>query len=167
MGASKGLQSLFSHSLDLTLPLLVSSWECSEISMSLSIGWITFCHVILDYVFHSMSLVYFLLGLSSFFLSSTHPFTLSSLDGCFGIWSWPSFYTVHLSRAQYFIFRLILDSIFDSMLIFSLQKGERHIFTFTHFSRESPWPPYYLYLMELELKVNQRYCCCCRLAFLT
>ena len=36
MGASEGLQSLFGHSLDSVFPFLVSSWECTEISTSLS-----------------------------------------------------------------------------------------------------------------------------------
>ena len=53
---------------------------------------------------------------------------------------------------------LILDLIFDSMLIFSLQKSERHIFAFTFFSRELPWSPYYFSLMELELKVESMIC---------
>ena len=60
VGASESLQSRLSHYLDPMLSLLVSSWECSEIGMSFSISWITFCHVTLDYSFHSMSLACFL-----------------------------------------------------------------------------------------------------------
>ena len=71
---------------------------------------------------------------------------------------WSSFYTIHLSRAQYLILCWILDLIFNSMLILSLQKCERHIFTFTPFSRESHWSPYHFYLIELELKVDLRIC---------
>ena len=61
VGAHEGLQSLFGYSLDPMFSLLVSSWECSEIGTNLSISWITFCHVTLDYSFHSMSLACFLL----------------------------------------------------------------------------------------------------------
>ena len=45
-------------------------------------------------------------------------------------------YTYHGLSTSFF--RWILNSIFNPMLEFSLQKGERRIFTFTLFSRESP-----------------------------
>ena len=45
---------------------------------------------------------------------------------------------VHLSWAQYLILCTIIDSIFNSMLTFSLWKSERHVFTFTLFSRDLP-----------------------------
>ena len=137
---------------------LVSSWECLEIGMSLSIGWITFRLDTLVCVFHSMSLACFLPRAFVSLLAWHTPFTLLSLTRCFQICSWSSFYTVHLSQAQYLILWWTLDLIFNSMLIFSLQKGERHVFTFTPFSRESPWSPCHLYLMELELKVDSRIC---------
>ena len=38
VGAFEGIQSLFGHILDSVLPLLVSSWECTKISTSLSYG---------------------------------------------------------------------------------------------------------------------------------
>ena len=147
VGASEGLQSLFSYSSDLKLPLLVSSWECSEIGMSLSIGWITFHLVALVCVFHLMSLACFL---PRVFVLISWLDTSSSL-GCYsldtlGYVHWSSFYTVHLSRAQYLIICLILSSIFDSMLIFLLRKDERHIFTFTPFSRDLPRSPYHFFL---------------------
>ena len=158
MGASKGFQSLCGHSLDSTLPLF-------SLQLKVLRDWYEFeywldhlCHVALVCSFHSMSLACFLLRAFVSFLAWHTPFTLLSLTRCFQICSWSSFYTVHLSRAQYLILCWILDLIFNSMLIFSLQKGERHVFTFTHFSRESPWSPYHLYLMELELKVDSRIC---------
>ena len=128
--------------------------------MSLSIGWITFRLVALVCVFHLMSLACFLprvFVLISWLGTPLH-FVVTHLM-LRGYVHWSSYFsTVHLSRARYFIILLILDSIFDSTLIFSLQKGERHIFTFTLFSRESPWSPYYFSLMELELKVDSRIC---------
>ena len=89
----------------------------------------------------------FSLGLLFFFFLAQHILSL-----CYHLLdvsgyvhrSWSScFCTVHLSRAQYLILCWILDSIFNSMLIFSLRKGEMHIFSSTYFSRDSPWSPYH------------------------
>ena len=58
----------------------------------------------------------------------------------------------------------ILHSLFDHWFNFQLDahsfitKGERHIFTFTLFFRESPWSPYHFLFMELDLKVELRIC---------
>ena len=82
--------------------------------MSLSIGWITFHLVALVCVFHSMSLACFLpraFILISWLDTPLH-FDYHSLD-TLGYVHWSSFYTAHLSRAQYLIFCLILGSIFD------------------------------------------------------
>ena len=46
-------------------------------------------------------------------------------------------------------------SIFNP--IFSLQKGKRHVFTFTPFLRGLPLSLYHFFFIELRLKVNQRY----------
>ena len=46
-------------------------------------------------------------------------------------------------------------SIFNP--IFSLQRGERRVFTFTLVLRGSPLSPYHFFFMELGLKVNQGY----------
>ena len=46
MGAYEGLQSLFSYSSNLVLPLLISSRECLEINVSLSFSWTTLLHFV-------------------------------------------------------------------------------------------------------------------------
>ena len=61
MGASEGLQSLFSHSLDLTLPLISLQLRVLGDRFEFEYGWITFRLVALVYAFHSMSLSCFLL----------------------------------------------------------------------------------------------------------
>ena len=136
---------------------LVSSWECLEIGLSLSIGRITFRLDALVCVFHSISLACFLPRAFVIFswLGTPLHFVVTHLM-LRGYVHWSSFHTVHVSRAQYLIFCWILDSIFDSTLIFSLQKSERHIFIFTYFLRDSPWSPYHFFLMELELEVESR-----------
>ena len=154
MGASESLQSLCSHSLDLLLLLFFSLHlrvlrDRFEFEYQLDH---LYC-VTLDYVFHSMGLSCFSLGLSFFFLGSTHPFTLLTLTWCFGICS--------LIVLTFFIFFTYhgLDTSFFSWLTwfyfqpdFSLQKGERRVFTFTPFLRCSPLPPNHFSLLSLGWK---------------
>ena len=157
MGASEGLQSLWGHGLDLTLPLfslqlrvLGDRFEFEYRSDHLSSCRLSLCFSLDEF---SMFSPY---GFCSHFLARhTPPLCCHSLD-ILGYVHWSSFYTVYLSWAQYLIICLILGSIFNSMLIFSLQKGERHIFIFTHFSKDSPWSPYHFFIMELELEVESR-----------
>ena len=158
VGASESLQSHFSHHLDLVFSLSGFHLRVLRDWYELSIGWITFRHVTLDYVFHSMSLSCFLprafvliswLNTPFHFVVSCWMLRDMFIDHLFTL------YTCHDLNT---ILCLILDLIFDSMLIFSLQKSERHIFAFTFFSRELPWSPYYFSLMELELKVESMIC---------
>ena len=161
MGASEGFQSLCGHSSDSTLPLF-------SFQLRVLRDWYEFEYrsdhlyrVTLDYAFHSMSLSCFLPRAFVFLSWLDPPSSLGchSLDAS-GICSWSSYFsTVHLSRARYFIIRLILDSIFDLMLIFSLQKGERHIFTFTLFLRESPWSPYHFFSYGARVEGWFKYIC--------
>ena len=68
------------------------------------------------------------------FFRLTHSFDLLSLSTwCFGICSWlcSLFYIFHLSWAWYFILWLSRLILFSTR--FSLQKGERQVFTFTPF----------------------------------
>ena len=60
VGASESLWGYFSHSMDLVLIFLVSSWVCSKISASLCISWTIICHVALDSLFRLLSLTCFL-----------------------------------------------------------------------------------------------------------
>ena len=116
------------------------------------------CHVALVYVFHLMSLTCFLPRVFIFFSWLGILSLCCHLLDALGYVHWSPFYPVHLSSAQYPILCLIIDSIFNLMLILSLRKGERHIFTFTLFSRELPWSPYHFSLTELGLKVESRIC---------
>ena len=56
----RAFRARFSYHLDPVLSYFVSSWECLEISTSLSICWITFCLVALDSFSYLMSLACFL-----------------------------------------------------------------------------------------------------------
>ena len=177
MSASEGLQSLFSYRSNPVLPHLVSSWECLEMSASLSISWTTLYCMVLVSSCRSLSLAHFLprtldsllflgwhilsvvvtfyLMFWDMFIDYAHFFiffTYHGLDISFFGWvawfyfqpdfhykkvkgkfshshhffemfaftTWSFFYIVYLSRAQYLILCLILDSFFDLMLIFSL-----------------------------------------------
>ena len=111
------------------------------------------CQVILDYVSHSMSLTCFLpktFVFLSWLDTSIHFAVTYLMFWDMFIYHDHFFYTVHLSRARYTILCLIIDLIFNSMLIFLLRKSERHIFTFTHFSRDPPWSPYHFFLITLS-----------------
>ena len=153
MGASEGLQSLFSYSSDLVLPHLVSSWECLEVSASLSINWTTLYCMVLVSSCRSLSLAHFLpRTLDSLLFTLTHSFSLLSLSTwCFGICSLIMLTFLYSSP----IMGLILHSLVDSPdsisnSIFSLQKGERQVFTFTpFFFRCSPLPPDHSSLLSL------------------
>ena len=61
MGASEGLQSLFSYSSDLTLSLFSLQLRVLGDRYEFEYGWITFRLVTLVRVFHLMSLACFLL----------------------------------------------------------------------------------------------------------
>ena len=61
MGASEGLQSLFSYSSDPTLPLFSLQLRVLGDLFEFEYRLDHLCHVTLDYVFHSMSLACFLL----------------------------------------------------------------------------------------------------------
>ena len=117
MGASESLQNPLSHYLDPMFSLLVSSWKCSKISISLSIGWITSCFVALDSFSRLMSLTCFLLRAFVFFswlgtsfhfvvtcwmlwdmfINHDHVFTLYTYhrpNTLFFVWSWIQFSTL-------------------------------------------------------------------------
>ena len=139
MGASEGLQSLFSYSSDPVFPLF-------SLQLRVLGDWYEFeyrldhhCHVTLYYVFHSMSLACFLPRV--FVLISWLDIPLHFVITHMMLWDMFighlfTLYAYHgLSTS---LLRWILDSIFNPMLIFSLRKGERRIFTSTLFSRESP-----------------------------
>ena len=146
MGASESLKSRFSHHLGSVFPIFSLQLRVLRDRYEFEYWLDHLCHVTLVCSFHSMSLVCFLLRAFVFSLLARHILSLCChLLYALGYVHWSSFYTVHLSRARYPILCLILDSIFDSTLIFSLRKGERHVFTFTFFSRESPWSPYHFF----------------------
>ena len=161
MGASEGLQSLFSYSSGPILHLLVSNWECLEISTSFSISWITFCHVILDYSFHSMSLacffprtfisfswlgtsfqlVVFCLMLWDMFIDHDHLFTLHTYHGLstsFFVWSLVRFST----RCSYFHYGKVKGMFSHSIFFKRFALSTLSFFLF----------------MELEFKVELRMC---------
>ena len=60
MGASEGLQSLFSYSSDPILPHLVSNQEYIDIGASLSINWTIPCFMVMVSSFRSLSVAHFL-----------------------------------------------------------------------------------------------------------
>ena len=60
MGASEGLQSLFSYSSDPMFPLFSLQLRVLGDRHEFEYGWVTFRHVALVRVFHSMSLACFL-----------------------------------------------------------------------------------------------------------
>ena len=152
MGASEDLQSLFSYSSDPVLPHLVSSWECLEISASLRISWTTLYCMVLVSSCRSLSLAHFLprtldslLFLGWHILSVCCHFLLNVLR--YVHWLCSLFYILHLSWAWYFILWLTHLILFSTR--FSLQKGERQVFTFTPFFRCSPLPPDHFSLLSL------------------
>ena len=83
MGASEGLQSLFSYTSDSTFPLFSLQLRVLGDRYEFEYGWITFRLVALVYAFHSMSLACFLpkvFVLISWFDTSIHfVFTHSKL----------------------------------------------------------------------------------------
>ena len=88
VGASEGLQSLFSYSSDPVFPLFSLQLRVLGDRYEFEYGWITFRLVALVRVFHLMSLACFLPRAFLFsFLGSTHPSTLLSLTRYFGICS--------------------------------------------------------------------------------
>ena len=156
VGASKSLQGRLTHHLDPVLLLLVSNWECSEIGTSFSISWITFCHVALDYSFHSMSLACFLprAFVSLSWLGTSFHFVVTCLM------LWDMFidhiftpYIYHGPSTPFFVWSLIQFSTRCSYCHYGKVKD-----TFTLFSRELPWSPYHFSLTEIELKVESRIC---------
>ena len=140
MGASEGLQSLYSRSSDSTLPLFSLQLRVLGDLFEFEYRLDHLCHVTLDYVFHSMSLSCFLPRAFVFlsWLDTLFRFVVT----CWILWDMYidhvhlfTLYTYHGFDTPFLC--LILNSIFDSTLIFSLQKGERHIFTSILF-REFP-----------------------------
>ena len=137
MGASEGLQSLFSYSSDLILPLLVSSWECLDISASLSISWTTPYCIVLVSSCCSLSLTHFLpRALDSLLFLSWHILSIFChfLLDVLGYVHWLCSLFLHSSLVMGSVLHSLVDlpiSIFNP--IFSLQKSERLIFTFIHF----------------------------------
>ena len=132
VGASESLQSCLSHHLGLVFSLLVSIWECSEIGMSLSISWITFCHVALDSFSRLMSLTCFLLRVfvflywlgSSFHLIVTYLMLWDMFidhDHLFTL------YTYHGPSTPFFVQSLIQFSTRCSYFHYRKMKG-----TFSH-----------------------------------
>ena len=106
--------------------------------MSLSIGWITSCLVALDFFSRLMSLTCFLPRAFIFlsWLGTSFHFIVT----CWMLWDMfidhdHLFYIIHLSWAQYPTLCTILDSILDSMHIFSLQKV-KCMFSHLHFLQE-------------------------------
>ena len=160
VGASEGLQSLFGYTLDPMFSLLVSSWECSEIGTSLSICWITFCHVALDYSFHSMSLACFLPRAFVFlsWLGTPFHFVVTHLvlwDMFFDHDNLFTLYTYHRLSTLFFVRSLIQFSTRCSHFHYGKMKDTFHIHILL---RHSPWSPYHFFFMELELKVELRIC---------
>ena len=136
MGASEGLQSLFSYNSNPMLPHLFSNRECLDIDASFSISWTTISCMVLVSSCCSLSLAHFLpkasdslLFLSWHILSVCCHFLLDVLG--YARWSHSLFYILHLSLAWYFILWSICLILFSTR--FSLQKGERQVFTFTPF----------------------------------
>ena len=120
MGASEGFQSLCGYTLDLAFPLFSLQLRVLGDRYEFEYGWITFRLVALVRSFHLMSLSCFPpLGLSSFFLGSTHPFTLLSLTRYFGIRSLITF--LHCPP----ITGSVPHSLFDPWFDFQL---DAHIF---------------------------------------
>ena len=156
MGASKSLRGCFSHNMDPVLHFLVFNQECLDIGESLSINWTTPCYMVLVSSCCLLSLEHFLhKTLDSFyFLELTHSFGLLSLSiWGFRICSLIMLIFLHSSRVMGLVLHSLVDLpiyIFNS--IFSLQKGERHVFTFTPFFRGSPLSPYHFSLLSLGWK---------------
>ena len=162
MGASEGLQILFSYSSNpiFSLFFLVFSCECLEIRASLSISWATISCMILVFSCRSLNLTYFLPRALDSFLFLIWRILLVCCHLLLDVlgyahWSCSLFYILHLSWARYFIFLVDLPNfIFNS--IFLLQEGERRVFTFAPFWDIRLDHLIILSLMELELKVESR-----------
>ena len=156
MGASESLQGCFSHNMDLVLHLLVSNRECLYIGASLSISWTTPCCMVLVSSYRSVSLAHFLPRTldTFFFLKLTHSFILLSLSAWhFRICSLIMLTFLHSSRFMSLVLHSLVDlPIFIFNPIFSLQKGERYVFTFTPFLRGLPLSPNHFSLLSLGWK---------------
>ena len=139
MGAFESLQSCLSHYLDLVFCFVfVSSWERSEIGMSLGIGWITSCLIALDSFSHLMSLTCFLprVFVSISWLDTSFHFILTYLM------LWDKFidhdrlfisYTYHGPRISFFVRSLIQFSIRCSQFHYGKVKDT---FSYSHFFLE-------------------------------
>ena len=92
-------------------------------------------------------------------LGLAHLFTLLSLTGCFEICSLIMvlfFYTIHLSWVRYIILCLIINLIFDSILIFYYEKV-KDIFSHSHIFCDIRLDHLIISsLMELESKIELR-----------
>ena len=159
MGASESLQSLFSYSSDPIFPLFSLQLRVLRDWLSLSIGQITFIVSPWIMLFTWWVCHVFSIGLSFFFLGSTHPFTLLSLTWCFGICS--SIMVIlflHCTPITGSVPHHLFDTWFNFQLdahIFITERWKARFCIHT-FSRDSPWSPYYFSLMEFELKVDSR-----------
>ena len=143
MGASESFQSRCSHSLDLLLlPFFSLHLRVLRDRFEFEYRSDHLYRVTLDYAFHSMSLSCFLPRAFVFlsWINTSFHFAITYLmlrdmliDHDHLVFA---LYTYHGLSTSFL--HWILDSIFNSMLIFSLRKGERHIFISTHFLRDSP-----------------------------
>ena len=113
---------------------LVSSWECSEIGMSLSIGWITFRLVALVCVFHLMSLTCFLprdFVLISWLDTSFHFIVTYSM-----FWDMFMIIFLHCTPITGSVPHSLFDSWFDFWLdahIFITERWKKHFHIHTWF----------------------------------
>ena len=129
--------------------LLVSDRECLDIGASLSISCTTPCCMVLVYSYCSLSLTHFLSMVSnSLFFLSWHILSVDCHRAWhFGICSLIRLISLHSSPIMGSIFHSLVDLlIYIFNPIFSLQKGERHVFIFTPFLRGSPLSPYHFSL---------------------
>ena len=157
MGASEGLQSLFSYSSDPILPHLVSNQEYIDIGASLSINWTIPCFMVMVSSFRSLSVAHFLprasnslLFLSRHILSVCCHFLLDVLG--YAHWPCSFFYILHLSWARYFILWSICLFLFSTRYFYYRKvKGMFHIHTIVE---RFAFITLSFFFMDLGLKVN-------------
>ena len=115
---------------------MVFSWECLEISASLSISWTIFCHVVLIHSSLLLSLTYFLpRALDSFFFFLSWHFLLVCCHFLLDVlgyahWLYSHFYILLMSWAWYFILWSICLFLFSTRYFY--YKKVKNMFSHSH-----------------------------------
>ena len=158
MGASESLQNPLSHYLDPMFSLLVSSWKCSKISISLSIGWITSCFVALDSFSRLMSLTCLLpkASISISCLGTSFHFAIT----CLMLWDMFvdhdhifALYTYHGPNIPFFIWCSIL---FSSRCSYLHYRNVKDIFTHSSSFEKVTLITLSFFFMKLGLETKSR-----------